>query len=378
MAPALTLVNLCAYAVTVVGARQLPKDDYGVLVSLLGVLLVACVPAIAMQAVVARAVAAGAGAAGPLLRRCLLLGTAASLVAAAASPVVAAFLHSSVSGPLLVAAELAPFALVSGALGVLQGRERFGAMALLIVAQAVSRGLGVVPLLLGGSVDAVLVAILAGVVASALFAVLLVGRPARGPSFRLVEVAHATSGVLALLVLANVDVLLARNVLSGDQSGRYAVGSVLAKAAFWLPQAVAVVVFPRLADPVAGAALLRRSVLLVGGLGLVEVLGCVVLARPVLEVTFGLTYGSLSPYAWLWVVQGAALSVVQLLVYRAIAVHDRVTGGLIGAAAAVEVVAVLAWQPTRPSQVIAVAAAVAAVTTGLLLVRARRAETGIA
>ena len=367
VAPALTLVNLFAYAVTVAAARQLSKDDYGSLVALLGVLLVACVPAIALQAVVAAAVARGTASAGALLRRCLVLGVLASLVAAALAPVVAAFLHSGVTGPLLVAAQLAPYAVMSGALGVLQGRERFGALALVVVAQALGRGAGLVPLAFSGTGDDVLLALLVGVLGTALFGLVLVGLPVPGPSFPLVEVVHATGGILALLVLANVDVLLARNVLSGDQSGRYAVGSVLAKAAFWLPQAVAVVVFPRLSDPVEGPALLRRSVLLVGGLGLVELVGCVALARPVLEVTFGTSYGSLSPYAWLWVVQGASLSVVQLLVYRAIAVHDRVTGALIGAGAALEAAGVLLWQPTRPAEVIAVAAAVAATTTATLL-----------
>jgi O-antigen/teichoic acid export membrane protein len=371
VAPALTLVNLFAYVVTVAAARELSKDAYGTLVALLGVLLVACVPAIALQAVVARTVAQGDADAGALLRRCLVLGVAASAVAAVLAPVVAAFLHSGVVGPLLVAAQLAPFAVLSGALGVLQGRERFGALALLIVVQAFGRGAGVVPLAFSGSGDDVLLALLLGVVATAVVGVLLVGRPVSGPSFGLLEVAHATSGILALLVLANVDVLLARNVLSGAESGRYAVGSVLAKAAFWLPQAVAVVVFPRLSDPLVGSALLRRSVLVVGGLGVVEVLGCVVLARPVLEVTFGTSYGSLSPYAWLWVVQGAALSVVQLLVYRAIAVHDRVPGALIGVGAVVESAVVLLWQPTRPAQVIAVATTVAVLTTATLLTRSR-------
>jgi len=371
VAPALTLVNLFAYAVTVAAARELSKDAYGTLVALLGVLLVACVPAIALQAVVAGSVARGTADAGALLRRCLLLGLGAAAVAAALSPVIAAFLHSGVAGPFLVAAQLAPFAVMSGAMGVLQGRERFGALALVIVVQALGRGAGVVPLAFSGTGDDVLLALLLGMLATALFGVALVGLPGRGPSFGLVEVAHATGGILALLVLANVDVLLARNVLSGDQSGRYAVGSVLAKAAFWLPQAVAVVVFPRLSDPLEGQALLRRSVLLVGGLGVVEVLGCVVLARPVLEVTFGTAYGSLSPYAWLWVVQGAALSIVQLLVYRAIAVRDRVTGALIGIAAVVETAVVLLWQPDRPSQVIAVATSVAALTTASLLLRLR-------
>ncbi len=372
VAPALTLVNVMAYVVTVAAARDLSKDDYGTLVALLGVLLVACVPAIALQAVVAKAVRTRAP--GALLRRGLVLGLTASLVGAALSPVVAAFLHSGVAGPLLVAVQLAPFAVLSSAMGVLQGQERFGALALVISVQALGRGAGVVPLLFGGTSDDVLVALAAGVLASALLALAFVGLPASGPAFALAEVGHATGGILALLVLANVDVLLARNVLSGDQSGRYAVGAVLAKAAFWLPQAVAVVVFPRLSDPVEGRALLRTSLLLVGGLGALEVIGCLVLAKPVLEITFGTQYGALSPYAWLWVVQGAALSLVQLLVYRAIALADRVTGVVIGVGAALETAVVLLWHPTRPSEVIAVATVLAVITTALLLTRSSSAE----
>lgn len=369
VAPALMLVNVSAYVVTVAAARGLSKDAYGSLVALLGLLLVGSVPGIAMQAVVARTVAAHRSSAGALLRRCLLLGLAATAVASAAAPLLAVFLHTGVLGVLLVAVQLAPFAVLSGAMGVLQGSERFAALALLILAQAAGRLAGIVPLLLGGTTDGVLLALTLGTVAAAAFAVAVVGLPVRGPSFGVREVVHATSGLLALLVLANLDVLLARNVLSGSQSGRYAVGAVLSKAAFWLPQAVAVVVFPRLSDPVGGRALLRRSVLLVSALGAVEVLGCLLLARPVLELTFGTTYGSLAPYAWLWVVQGAALSVVQLLVYRAIATQDRVTGALIGGAAAVEALVVLLWQPSRPVGVVLVAAVAAVATTAVLLVR---------
>lgn len=369
MAPALTLVNVFAYVVTVAAARGLSKDDYGSLVALLGVLLVACVPSIALQAVVARSMVSGSASPAALLRRCLVLGLAASAVAAVLAPVVAAFLHSGVVGPLWVAAQLAPFALMSGAMGVLQGSERFGALAAVIAVQAAGRGAGLVPLAFSGSADDVLLALALGVLGTAVFAVALVGPPGAGPSFRVRHVAHATGPLLTLLLLANLDVLLARHVLSGNQSGRYAVGAVLSKAAFWLPQAVAVVVFPRLADPVEGRALLRRSMLLVAGLGGLEVIGCVVLARPVLDVTFGTTYGSLSPYAWLWVLQGAALSVLQLLVYRAIATHDHLTGALIGIAAAVEAAVVLTWRPEHPRSVVVVAAVIAVATTAVLLLR---------
>jgi O-antigen/teichoic acid export membrane protein len=369
VAPALMLVNVSAYVVTVAAARVLSKDAYGSLVALLGVLLVGCVPGIGMQAVVARTVAAHRSTTGALMRRSLLLGLTATGVAAALSPLIAAFLHTDVLGALLVAVQLAPFAVLSGAMGVLQGSERFAALAVLILAQAASRAAGVVPLLFSGTADDVLLALAVGTFAAAVFAVVMVGAPARGTAFGVREVAHATSGLLALLVMANLDVLLARNVLSGNQSGRYAVGAVLSKAAFWLPQAVAIVVFPRLADPVEGRALLRKSVLLVTILGAVEVIGCALLAKPVLEITFGEQYGSLSPYAWLWVVQGAALSVVQLLVYRAIATHDRTTGVVIGLAAVVEAAVVLVWQPSRPVSVILVAAVVAVATTLVLLAR---------
>jgi O-antigen/teichoic acid export membrane protein len=370
IAPALTFVNVAAYAVTVAAARELSKDDYGSLVALLGVLLVACVPFIALQAVAARTVAAAEAEPRAVLRGSVRLGLAAAVVMAVLSPVAAAFLHSDVVAALWVAAQLAPFAVLSGAMGVLQGSERFGALALVIVAQGLARAAGLVPLAFSGSSADVLAAMAAGVVVAAGFAVLL-AHPTGGSGGapRLREVVTATQGVLALLVLANADVLLARNVLPGGESGRYSVGSVLAKAAFWLPQAVAVVVFPRLSDPVAGRALLRRSILLVAGLGLLEVVGCVLLARPVLEVTFGRSYGSLSSIAWLWVVQGVALSVAQLLVYRSIAVHDRVTAYVLGAAVAVEAALVLVVRPTSPGPIIAVATAVAVTTTLGLLAR---------
>ena len=390
IAPALTLVNLIGYLVTVSAARALSKDAYGELNAFLGVLLVASVPALALQAVVARSVArrGAAGGEGALERavvaRAAVAGLVLTLGAAALSPVVAAFLHTGLAGPLWVAAQLLPFVVLSAAMGVLQGEERFQALALGICAQAVGKALGLVPLLLSGGSASVLAALAGGTALAMLTAVALVGRRLPGgltgsrvadtlkglPTVRLVVA--AASGLLALLVLANLDLLLARNVLSGDESGRYSAGSVLAKAAFWLPQAVAVVVFPRLSEPEAGRVLLRQAVLVVSGLGLLEVLGCLLLARPVLELTFGPTYGSLSGLASLWVVQGATLSVVQLLVYRAIAMHDRVTSRFVGAAAVVETVLVLLLHPRTPGPVIVTATAAAAALAAVLLLRSRR------
>ncbi|MCW2599005.1 MAG: hypothetical protein JWM02_834 [Frankiales bacterium] len=382
VAPALTLVNVVGYVVTVAAARVLDKDGYGELNAFLGALLVVSVPALALQAVVARSIARRpvGEVRGPreraLIVRSARVGLAVSGAVVAAAPLLGTFLHTSVAGPLWVAAQLAPFAVLSAAMGVLQGSERFPALAAVIGVQAVGKLLGVAPLLLGGGAAEVLAALGAGTVLAMTVGLALVGRGSPGstpvalPTVR--DVVVAASGLLAVLVLANLDVLLARNVLSGDESGRYSAGAVLAKAAFWLPQAVAVVVFPRLSDPAGGTALLRRAVLVVAGLGGLELAGCLLLARPVLELTFGTAYGSLSGIAPLWVVQGAALSVVQLLVYRAIATRDRVTSRVVGAAALLEAVVVLVLHPATPAPVISVAAAVALALTAGLLVRSAR------
>lgn len=388
VAPALTLVNLLGYVLTVVAARALDKEAYGALNALLGVLLVASVPALAVQAVVARAIARRPQGETPgpreraLLARSALVGLLVAVGVAGCAPLVAAFLHTGVPGPLWVAAQLAPYVVLSAAMGVLQGRERFGALAVVISVQALGKGLGVLPLLGSGGTEAVLAALAGGTVLTVVVALALVdsgGRgPAPGPLPTARETLVAAGGLLALLILANLDLLLARHLLPGDESGRYSAGAVLAKAAFWLPQAVAVVAFPRLSDPHGGHRVLRQAVLIVAGLGALEVLGCLLLARPVLELTFGQSFGSLAPTAPLWVVQGAALSVVQLLVYRAIATRDAVPSRVLAFGAVVEAGLLLTVRPDRPGPVIAVAATLAVALTAGLLLRALSRDREVA
>ncbi len=384
IAPALTALNLVGYVLTVTAARAFDQDAYGRLGAFLGVVLVVSVPALAVQTVVARSVARrphgepkGARERA-LLERAAVIGTVGSVVVAAASPLLAGFLHTGVAGPLWVAAQVAPLTVLSGAMGVLQGHERFRALAVVIGLQAVGKTLGLLPLLTGGDVTDVLAALTVGTAAAAVAALVLAGVGPRaslaGPLPSLVQLRQAATSLLTVLVLANIDVLLARNLLSGDDSGRYSAGSVLAKVAFWLPQAVAVVIFPRLTEADGGRELLRKAMGLVALLGLVELLGCVLLARPVLELTFGASYGSLDTIAPLWVLQGVALSIVQLLVYRAIATGDPVPGRLVAGAAVLEAGCLLVVHPTGPRAVIAIAAGLVTVLLATLLIRSTRAD----
>ncbi len=369
VAPALTLLNLSGYVLAVAASRVLEPAAYGALTSLLGVLLVASVPALALQAVVARSIARRPHDEEPgareraLLARCAAVGALVTLVVAALAPLLSAFLRVGVAGPLWLAAGLLPLAVLSAVLGVLQGREHFGALATTIVVQGLAKLLALVPLALGGGPAEVLAGFSAGTTVAAVvgLALLHLG-PGRGDVAGLPvprELLLAGGALLALLALANLDLVLARNALPAAESGRYAVGSVLSKAAFWLPQTVAVVVLPRLTDASAGREVLRRAVLVVAGLGLLEVLGCLALGAPVIGLTFGEQYRSLAGVAPLFVVQGAALAVVQLLVYRGIALHSGAVGRLVVGALAVEAAAVLVLQPTTTTGVVLPAVVVA-------------------
>ena len=69
--------------------------------------------------------------------------------------------------------------------------------------------------------------------------------PAGPPPWR--ELLGAGAVTAGVLVLTNVDLLMARALLEPAAAGAYAVGSLFAKAAFWAPNFIAVLVFPRLA-----------------------------------------------------------------------------------------------------------------------------------
>ena len=188
------------------------------------------------------------------------------------------------------------------------------------------------------------------------------------------EVGTATAGLLALFLLANVDVLLARHYLDRAAAGRYALGAVVAKIAFWAPQFVVTVIFPRLvgaADPrrlVAGSAVVIAGfgVLLGGGLAVADRLG---LAVPVL----GGGYAGLGPLLPLFAALGTALALVQLLLFEGIAARDRRMGRAVVAALVAEVALVAGPLHGSVGQIAgtALATALALAAAGWWLLRRR-------
>lgn len=383
VAPAMLLANLLQYALQLTASRSLTPGPFGALGALLGLGVIGAVPMLALQAVSARHVAlvrADPDRHGPEVARLVRLGLRASAAVAVIgvllAPAVAAFLHVSVLDSILLGLGVAPLALVGSSQGVLQGEERFGALAAAFVTVAALRvGGAVVPLLLDGGVRGALAGTLVGSVVAALLLARGLGSRALGvpgpvpPGF-LAEVRGAGGGLLGLLVLGAVDLLLARHVLARRDSGVYAAGALVARACFWAPQFVAVLVLPRMAAGQRHVA--RRATAVVGGLGLLATVVAALVPAAVVTLVFGPGYRSLTGELGLFALAGSLLALVQLLLYSGIATGGSRVSWLVWAAAAVEVVVLLVLRPGLLGIVVTACVCIGLLAAAALTVTVRR------
>lgn len=375
LAAGLAVGQLLGYAVNVVGARVLGPPSFGELGALLNILLIGNVVSLAVQAVVARRVARGDDRAA-LGRVALAAAAAETVLAVVAVPVLALVLHLGVVPLLALALAFLPLTLTGLALGTAQGAERFAALSTqYALAAALRSGLALVALVVTRSVAATAVAVLVGSVLG-WFAVRPLGpvdRPRRGAVDRAMagETGRAALALLAMFTLTSVDVLLARALLGPDDAGQYAAGAILAKVAFWLPQAVVVAVFPRLANAERGA--LRRALLLLSGLGAVEVLAALVAGSWAVPILLGPGYDVVAESAAVFVLAGAVLSVAYLVLYDRLAADDPRAAVLVWAAVGVLVALVATVGRGSPVSVAwCVVASATLLTLAGAVLRARR------
>lgn len=333
VAGALGIAQIAAYAVSVVAARALGPDGFGILAALLGILLIGSVLAMGIQAVAARRLVqvdavSRDGAARSMLRDGLTGGGAVALATLAISPLLVWLLRLDGWGALvLAAATLVPITWAGAQYGVAQGRESYGRLATVYAVVGLGRGIGgMTGALVTGTPLGTMAGLALGTAVGAIIGRIVVAPLAAAPRERLDgffgESAHATHALLALFVLTNIDVLLARALLNPDEAGIYGVGAVIAKVAFWLPQFVGVVAFPRFADARRGRATVI-SLLAVAAIGALVVAGTALLPGLVVAFVGGAAYVSLVPLAWLFAAIGASFALAQALLLTRLAIDDR-------------------------------------------------------
>jgi O-antigen/teichoic acid export membrane protein len=370
-----TAANVLSYGLSLAGARLLAPAEYGVLVALLAVTLVASVPALALQAIVAvRVVRAGAADRGRVVAESLGLGLAAgaAMVTAGvvAAPVLDRFLDLGGPGPAVwVAVAVGATTVLAVPQGVAQGRQDFRRLAVILVVYAGVRLVGgLAGLVLFGSVTGALAGVAAGVVASLVVGWVLTGqpRPVRG-RWRVRELLVAGQALAGLYLLTNLDPVLARHYLPAAEAGIYGAGAVLAKAAFFLPQAVVLVLFPRLASSPRPGRTLWAGLAALAGLGLAMTAVTRLAGGLAVTAVGGDAYRDLAGHAWLFVAAGSALGIVQLLLYAQLTAARATATIAVWAVVAIEVVAVATIAHRSLAEVVgaALGTALAAAVLGL-------------
>lgn len=377
-----------SYLLNVVAARLLEPSTFGELSSLLAVLVVGAVPAMGLQTAAALRVARIREKAplstrdtGQLYSLGLATSGTVTAVALAAAPLLMVLLHLETVWPaLFVAISLMSITMIGLSYGVLQGSQRFATLAGMLAFEAVGRiGGTVVGLVVFRTATGALTGTAIGAAAVAIAGWVVCGRPrpARHHKGHVGEVLHAVQAMLALVMLVNLDLVLARHHLPAHEAGEYAVGAIVTKVAYWLPQAVAILVLPRLASEEGRRRMVPRALAICAGLDAVVILGAVAFGPTIVAIIGGADYAGADIPIWPFAFVGSMLSLVQILLFSRIASADRKSTVLLWLAVVVEIVLVTTWLHDELTQVVT-AAAIS--TTMLVLagavieIRSRRVE----
>lgn len=322
-------------------SRLLGPEQFGAFGALAVILLLGSTAMAATQVVIARHVASGRTAQHVGFGPILAVGVATLAIAAVTAPLLSWALGlSGLLGLLMVAVTFVPLTITGGQLGLLQGTERYKRLAVLYVLATSTRVAGAIAgAALGGTARSTTVGIALGAAVGALAGqALLRGLPAwgsreEGPREFLVEVLHAAHALIALYALTNVDVLLARVQLTPYDAGLYASGALVARAVFFLPQAVLVAAFPRM---VAGSRNVQRQALVgVAALGLLATGFIALVPEQIVALVSGRQYLDVADDVWLFALAGAGFAVVQVQLYARMAHRDRRAAALLWGGVAV-------------------------------------------
>lgn len=339
IAIAMGIMNVATYGFTMLATYLLGPKDYGALIAAMNFLMVVSVLSLGLQATAARRISADPGHVAQIERSIMRVTYRASLALGllllALTPLIDRLLRlDSLATTALIAVAAVPLTVMGGLAGILQGERRWGPLGLVYIAAGVPRLVIATALVLWspGELTALL-----GVAISA-FAPAVVGwwalrterRPGEvsdahrgGAIFK--ESLHNSQALLAFFALSNVDIIVARNVLSDHDSGLYAAGLIITKAMLFLPQFVVVVAFPSLATAHERQRAMVRSLTLIAGLGVVGTLAAWLLAPVAMVFAGGAGFAEIQPYLWLFALLGTLLSMIQLLVYSVLARQGRWT-----------------------------------------------------
>ncbi len=324
-------MNVTIYVFNVVAARALAPKEFGALTALFGILLVGNVASLGLQATTARRIAVDPDRAaeiiGVTIRVTLLIAALVAGIVALSTLALTPLLKLDSYWPvILCGVTLFPLTVMGSQAGIAQGTRRWRSLTAIYVGNGVGRMLGgTAAIAIHPTVNSAMIGIAAGAFLPVIAGARLLTLAGAGKSILsrrglVREAILGTHALLAFFVLSNADSLIARNRFDVHESGLYASGLILAKAALFFPQFISVAVFPDLARATTNRARLR-AVSIVAGLGAMAVAATAILPKVALILVGGEKYEDMTSRLWLFALAGAVLAVVHLLVFDALARH---------------------------------------------------------
>jgi O-antigen/teichoic acid export membrane protein len=373
------LGNGTAYLLSMVSARILDPADFGALGALLGLLVIIATLGISIQALTARRVSTAPAnerknVEGQAIRLSLTVAIAIGFGAAVIAWPVSVVFAIPILAVLTGVASLGFVVIGSAAMGIAQGREEHLKLSIAFIANSAGRALGgIIGVVVLQSVTGVGFGVLIGCAVGAAIAYQLISPKTLSPKLKdgiSIEFGHVAHALIVLFTLTNIDVLLARVFLTEDLSGEYSVGVLLAKIAFFLPNAIIIVLFPRMSGGDSHRALYIATGL-TAMVGVVITLLSLFAGDLIIGILGGSQYKDLGGEAWLFALEGSAFALVQVLLYSRLAAQDRRAVLAVWGALAVLAVIVVGWRHNTVAEIVTsvVAVSLALTVVGFILDR---------
>lgn len=332
--------NVFAYVYHLFMGRLLGPSGYGELSSLLSLLYIFTVPLLVAQTVLIKFVS-GFKAHGSIgqtkslfvsvTKLFLLFCLFALPVTVIVSPWVTAFLHLPSAVLFILIYILFVFSLLSIApLSMLQGYQRFTWVSVFVAGAALTKLLLSIPFAKQGVYGVLVAAIIASVIVYALFFIPLgfmirIRSKPTNLSFRdmfefTVPALLTTLGITSLF---STDIILVRHFFSADTAGMYAALAILGKIIFYASSAVALVLFPVVAERTAKKEAVKKLIwAAVGGVTLLSAgltLFYFLFPEIIIRLLFGNAYTDASTLLGIFAIFLALFSIGNIIVTACLA-----------------------------------------------------------
>ncbi len=307
---ATSIVNLANFLFHMYASRKLGPENYGVLVTMLAMLIVVMMPAASLQMTVAKKAAdfkarENWGGIKTLFIKTniwfFVLGMAGFMVYFLASNIIKDFFHIKDRLMIVIVGGISVASMVIPAVrGLLQGIQKFVALGVNMITDAVLRLLTLVLVLaIGWSVRGALASSFFSVAAAYIIGLIYLSfifkYKEKGITIRKRDIFGYTIPVFITMtgfsLLSYMDVFAVKHFYPPYEAGLYSATSIVGKAFLFFPSAIAMALFPKVSENFAmkedSKNLFYKSLLLTASITLAGVLFCFLFPKFIIRLLFG-------------------------------------------------------------------------------------------